>query len=216
MTYYSTSAASSDYTWSQWIGPTSGCTTSSSSDYVWYSWTSSTADSSSTSAIWDSWVFSVSGNTYTVVDSYKERTAEEERKFQQELRREQEEYHKKYQKIEEEKKAAEEKAKKLLFDLIGEDQSEIYNKTGQVLVKGKKYDYLVPKTGFIKRIEKDKVTNLCVHLRDRFSYPETDNVVAMMLAIKADEDWVNQLANNHGSVARADDYYETLEAAVGL
>jgi hypothetical protein len=216
MTSYTTSKTSVDYTWLYWNDSTSSSvtTTSSSSDYVWSTWASSdvTTCDSSTSYVWNSWV--VTGDTYVVASP--ERNIEEERAYQRQLEEQREENRKKYKEIEDKRKAAEEKAKQLLLDLIGEEQLTVYEKTGRVLVKGNKYDYVIPRDGFIKRIEKDKITDMCVHLKDRFSFPETDNVIAMMLAIKAEEKEVNKMANFHGSIKKADDYYETLEAAVGL
>ena len=72
-------------------------------------------------------------------------------------------------------------------------------------MRGKKYDYIVQKDGFIKRIEKDKITDLCVHLVNRQTYPATDNVVAMKLAIENDEEKILRLANNKGSRNREAD-----------
>jgi hypothetical protein len=105
-------------------------------------------------------------------------------------------------KREKERKAAEAKAKQLLLDLIGKEDLDIYNETGRLFVKGKKYDYIIQKEGFIKRVEKKKITDLCVHLDNRYKYPSTDNVIAMKLAIEADEAQVLKLANNHGSSKR--------------
>ena len=48
------------------------------------------------------------------------------------------------------------------MDLIGEEQLEIYNETGRLLVHGHKYDYILQKDGFVKRVEKDKVVDLCI------------------------------------------------------
>ena len=89
-----------------------------------------------------------------------------------------------------------------MLDLIGEEDLKTYEKTGRLFVKGRRYDYIVQKTGFIKRIEKDKITDLCVHLDNPNRFPQTDNVVAMKLAIEADEDAILKLANNHGSKKR--------------
>ncbi len=105
-------------------------------------------------------------------------------------------------KLKEEKLLAETRAKELLLDLIGEEELKVYSETGRLFVKGKKFDYILQKTGFIQRIEKNKIVDMCVHLDNRFKFPETDNVVAMKLAIEEDEKGILKLANDHGSVKR--------------
>ena len=100
---------------------------------------------------------------------------------------------------------AEQKAKDLLLDLIGEEQLEIYNETGRLLVHGHKYDYILQKDGFVKRVEKDKVVDLCIHLTNKHKYPETDNVVALKLLAETNEEEFNRLANNHGEHGRPEE-----------
>ena len=93
------------------------------------------------------------------------------------------------------REAAEVKAQELLLDLIGEDQIEVYRKTGRLFVKGRKYDYIVKRGGGVARINKDKVSDLCIHLTNRHKYPDTDNVIAMKLAIEGSENKFLKLAN---------------------
>ena len=67
------------------------------------------------------------------------------------------------------------------------------------MVKGNQYDYLVSnKTGHVRRIEKDRVVDLCMHIKDRHSFVPTDNVIGMKLYIEGKEKEFNQQANNHG------------------
>lgn len=115
---------------------------------------------------------------------------------------------KRYEKLKKEKADAEQKAKELLLDLIGEKELEIYNKTGRLFVHGKQYDYIVPKEGLIQRIEKDKVTDLCIHLRDRHGFPETDNVISLKLLAEADEKQFNSIANQHHPRSRPEELPE--------
>lgn len=103
-----------------------------------------------------------------------------------------------YQKIQENRKKAEQKAQKLLGELIGEDELAVYEETKRLFVKGKKCDYIVPADGFVKAITKDKVIDLCIHLKEKDKMPHTDNVIALKMMIEADEDKVWNMANKHG------------------
>jgi hypothetical protein len=96
------------------------------------------------------------------------------------------------------KEEAENKAKELLLDLIGEEEMKVYEETGRLLVHGNKFDYIVQKFGYVKKIEKDKVVDLCVHLKDKYSFPESDNVIALKLLLEHDEDQVLKVANVRG------------------
>lgn len=108
-----------------------------------------------------------------------------------------------YKKIQENKKKAEEKAKKLLGSLIGDSELAVYDETKRLFVRGTKYDYIVPADGFIKAIGKDKVIDLCVHLKDKDKMPATDNVIAMKLMLENDEEKVLKMANRHGEHSRS-------------
>lgn len=90
---------------------------------------------------------------------------------------------------------AEEKAQELLSYMIGEKQMEVYRRTNKLFVKGKKYEYIIQKNGYIIKLEKNKVINLCVHLEKKYSMPLTDNVIAMKLRIENEEKNVLKLAN---------------------
>jgi hypothetical protein len=93
----------------------------------------------------------------------------------------------------------------LLDTLIGRGQRRVYERTGRILVKGKEFDYLLYKEGDVRRVEKDKIVDLCVHIKDKFRYPEADNLVALILTIRANEKHFNKLANLKRTVDRRAD-----------
>jgi hypothetical protein len=95
----------------------------------------------------------------------------------------------------EEKQAAEVKACELLKDIIGEEQFAIYQETGRVLVKGRNHDYMLQKDGKVTKIEKEKMVDLCIHLKDKWEMPQTDNVIALLLKAKADDYAFDKMAN---------------------
>lgn len=173
--------------WGTESGTNANCT-SSSTDYCWSNW-NSTSDtytiSSDTSWYrWNDGGTNARGNTGSGTLISEEDRIEAEKKAER-LRRK--------------KEAAERKARELLFDLIGEKEFRVYKETGRVYVKGKKHDYIVQKTGYVQMIEKDKIVDLCIHLQDKYSMPETDNVIALKLFAEADEEAFLKTANRHAS-----------------
>ncbi len=96
------------------------------------------------------------------------------------------------------KRTAERKARKLLKDLIGKNNHDIYHETGRLIVSGEKFDYILNKGGLIQRIESNKLVDMCVHLKNRYKFPKTDNVIAMMLSIQHQEKEVLEMANDYG------------------
>lgn len=102
----------------------------------------------------------------------------------------------------ERKETAEEVAQVLLGELIGGEQLEMYAKTGRILVKGLKNDYLIYKTGKVQRVEKGKLVDLCVYTQQRVTMPETDNVIGLALHIKSDEKDFNKTANASRPIPR--------------
>lgn len=98
--------------------------------------------------------------------------------------------------------AAEEVALELLETLIGRKEREVYQRTGRLMVKGKEADYIIDKNRGVWRVEKNKVVDLCIHLKERYKYPDTDNVIAVALNLLDDEKNFNELANRHGSQDR--------------
>lgn len=201
--------------WNNYGTDSSTYTTSGSSTHtvVWRTWCEAgTISCQGTDGVWYVWNDQHGFNDepiacggYGSCQETEEQRADrlrraEEARLEEEKRRKEAE--KRAEDLRKKKEAAESKAKELLLDLIGEKELKIYEETGRLYVRGKKYDYIVPKDGFIKQIKKDKIVDLCVHLEDRSSVPPTDNVIAMKLHIEEEEDMVLQLANNHGERER--------------
>jgi hypothetical protein len=91
---------------------------------------------------------------------------------------------------------AEEKANVLLAELIGNKEHEIYLRTGRLFVSGEHNDYIMYREGDMKRIEKDKIVDMCVHLKNKHMFPKTDNVIALMLSLQHNEKHVLKIAND--------------------
>lgn len=202
---------SSNACWGYWNEGTADSsyttTTYTSGDTIWYEWNTSCRDynTSSTDQVWTTWT----SDSYTVtyVESYhkpftapKRSRAEE---TQQEINRIWNEIL--AEELQAEKEEAENVAMELLGDLIGDDQLEIYRKTGRLLVHGNKHDWLVRKGGIIAKVEKGKLIDHCVHLLSRYSYPPTDNVITLALRIKENESEVERIANRHASPKQLDE-----------
>jgi hypothetical protein len=96
---------------------------------------------------------------------------------------------------EEEQKLAEVTAHELLQEIVSDVELSYYKEHGELLVRGRKHDYIIKKNGGVIRVDKDKVHSLCIHLRNQYKYPRTDNVIALKLAIDADEHKFNKDAN---------------------
>jgi hypothetical protein len=112
------------------------------------------------------------------------------------------------------KEAAEEKAKEMLLDLIGEDLRADYERTGQVYVQGQRHGYIIKGYGHVKRIEGNgKIRELCIHLQERHKFPDTDNVIALLMALKYDEERFIKTANKHGLYDLSHYEEKQLEAA---
>lgn len=116
--------------------------------------------------------------------------------------------------LQKKKDAAEEKAKQMLLDLIGEDLRADYERTGQVYVQGQRHGYIIKGYGHVKRIEGNgKIRELCIHLNDRYRFPDTDNVIALLMALKYDEESFLKTANKHGLYELSHYQDKQLEAA---
>lgn len=199
--YWSTTGASSDAAtnssaWTTWTDLGTGAMTVSGG-HAWRIWTTGTEplhviDGTFTQdSEWSIWAT----DDGVQIRSHSQEEAQEINHREEAARREANE---RYEKLQESKKRAEDRAKELLLDLIGEEELKVYERTGRVMVKGRKHDYIVSRDGsFVKRIEKDKIVDLCIHLAK--SCPETDNVIALKLLAEADEEALNEIANNHGS-----------------
>ncbi len=200
--YYDTSN-----TWDNWTGSTSATSTISYSNSAWATWTittgTSTATSDNTYYVWTTWS--------DVAEAQKE-TREQRRARETQARIEEQERLDKAAAVAEARKQAELTAQKLLEDLLDSEEMEVYQKTGRVLVKGQKHDYILTKgyqAGVLK-IEKGKVLDLksyrgkvkgrslCVHPVDQSKLPETDKVIAMKIALESEEAEMLKRANDHG------------------
>lgn len=210
-------ATTSSYVWRVWTFDSTATTaTYPESSTVWGNWntygSTTTSSASSNEVVWITWqdaieqeVAEEAAITYRrtgrVIHTSPLPTPTPE---EQRAQRAQQEINRQWQQVlaEElrlEKEAAEQTAKELLLDLIGEEQLKVYEETGRLFVKGRKYDYIIHKGSGVDRIEKNKVVDLCIHLKERYSMPETDNVVALKLMIEGDEKQFNKVANSHGS-----------------
>jgi hypothetical protein len=92
---------------------------------------------------------------------------------------------------------AEERALELFEDVLGSEQRKVYEETGRLLVHGEKFDWIIhKKPHLVQRVEKGKVVDMCVHLREgNMSIPNADRVLAFGLKAKYDEDELNDIAN---------------------
>jgi len=229
MAYYTTSCSSSTTggAWNNWVDQyyigadtSTTATDSTSSVYIWPRWVAANAHTTVTAT-------DVSSNVYVYwaadqqkhIAKRKLSKAEKKAARKAEARRRREadrrlrEERERREKLEKDRILAEEKAKKLLLDLIGEEELKTYEKTGRLFVRGRKNDYVIQKDGYVKSISKDKITDLCIHLENRYKYPNTDNVIALKLLAEANEKEFLKLANDHGSVSKPDDYFDNLDAA---
>ena len=93
---------------------------------------------------------------------------------------------------------AEEKALKLLGEIIGEDQLEVYSKTGRLFVKGKDGDYIARNGRSLQKIEGNKVVDLCVHIESRLNCPPTDTVIGLKFLLENEPENVIRIANKLG------------------
>jgi hypothetical protein len=193
--YYDTSD-----TWGNWTGSTS---TISYSNSAWTTWTSAgTGTATSTTSDYYIWT------TWADVSEAQKETREQRRAREAQAKIEAQER----DAVIEARKQAELTAQKLLEDLLNAEEAEVYRETGRVLIKGQKHDYILTKgyqTGVLK-IEKGKVIDLkshigrvrgrrlCVHPVDLSKLPDTDKVIAMKVALEAEEDRMLKLANDHG------------------
>ena len=220
--------------WGSWNDSTATTyTTSTSTDVVWSTWTSSDATSySSTSTafsdnqnyVWRTWTSDVTevvtyhSNYSNVVQptAWRDRRTTEEKRAQKAQQTIEREWRKiKAQEFKEEKEHAELTAQKLLEDLISEEEMAVYKETGLLVVKGRKFDYVLRKGGGVYRVEKGKVCALvrsyCIHLREKYNYPETDNVIALKLFLEADEENFLGTANDNGETSNGQRREEILK-----
>ena len=209
------------YYWTRSSGDTSS-TTSTATDTIWCNWittddvTGGTTNTITNGNIWEAWHTKV---VYEKVQkpfisrvvtspkqtSEKSRASAVQRKINNEWREI------RIKEEQERKQRAELTAQELLLDLIGEQELAHYRKTGRLLVKGRKYDYVIRRQGGVYKVEKGKVIDLCIHLRDQYKYPATDNVIGILLMIKVEEAVFLKTANSHGELRNAKIKGEILE-----
>ena len=188
-TYSTTGTTTADFAWNTWTTGTNYDDTSSSASNFYY-----------TDAVWDSWITIDSGTTITITGGSSEKPSQTER-FRRALRYGKESLERKqsaaqYKAV---RNAAEKKAQELLGDLIGDEQLEVYRKTGRVLVHGRNFDWIINREGYLNKIEKGKIVDICAHVSRRSKYPDTDNVVAVMLSLWADDEYIDRVGNRNGS-----------------
>lgn len=222
-----TTGCDPQYVWSQWSGTTSS---TSMVDYlyssaVWDSWSTTSYTYSGTSSgtsdnIWYTWhdgqeVYQQAVQQYYAIPpkmTAEQQQAIEAARVQSEAIRL--EAQKRAFELQKKKEAAEEKAKQMLLDLIGEDLRAEYERTGQVYVQGQRHGYIIKGYGHIKRIEGNgKIRELCIHLQERYKYPDTDNVIALLMTLKHDEERFLKTANKHGLYDLSHYQDKELEAA---
>ena len=192
--------------WVSWCDQDAGttCTSTETCDVIWPAWVGETAASAASGA---------TTGTSTTWYNWNEGYAQDPRNYEsstdwgfatktRESQKQREESRKKMEELRKKKEAAEEMALDLLEEFIGFEQRVIYEETGRLLVKGKKADYILSKDEGVTRVEKNKVVDLCIHLKERYGYPSTDNVIALALKVKDDEKGFNKMANNHGERSR--------------
>ncbi len=218
-TYYSTPTSSASSTWATWTSEAlTASSSATSNDSIWSTWASDSsianvtwdaAGSPSGTVVWHVWIDECDQVVHQeeirrddMYDAQRYMQQVPNRPAEEEIQAPRVRLREDYKERQKARVKAEKRAKELLLDLIGEEDLKVYNKTGRLYVPGKQYDYIIQKEGFIKRIEKDKITDICVHLGDRSRFPDTDNVVALKLALEDDEQAVLELANEHGSRKR--------------
>jgi hypothetical protein len=201
-------SATTSGTWYVWSNTTetSSSTTYTTTGDTWRYWgtTSDTIRISDSDVTWKGWRYEQYKSEPTpvgaesidvnVVEIPKE-TTEQKRAREAQVRINAEWRLIKAREVKKDRSEAEKRARELLLDIIGEDQTKVYNRTGRVLVNGNKYQWLITKDGEVRKITKTTVVDLCVCLQSRHSFPETDNVIAMALAAKLDEDEFLKKAN---------------------
>ena len=198
--------------WDSWT-TTSYTTTSYSSttagDEIWYSWNDAArnyykqpigAQQYYQQQIWGDWnqnfEYISQQQPVKLTAEMVARQQEEATAQMQAERRRAEVQENKWRKQQEERKKAEATAKAMLLDIIGEKERSIYEETGQVYVQGRRHGYIIRNWGHVKRIEGNgQIREFCVHLAENFKYPDTDNVIALLMAIKYDENRLLRTAN---------------------
>ena len=197
--------------WCYWVSGTHDSTDCSTTGGAWNNWASGTDTGTTTSdadvytgTAWSSWTGDV---VYECEDGrvigLRNHEVKLPKKSTEQLRAEkaQREINRIWNELlvkeqHEEKRLAEVTAQELLQEIVTDRELALYKEHGELLVHGRKHDYIIRKQGGVIRVAKDKkVHSLCIHLRNQYKYPRTDNVIALKLAIDTDERKFNKDAN---------------------
>ena len=202
----SASTSTDDYVWSTW---TATVTSSTSVDCVWHEWNSQgTTPTCSGDVVWTRWNEEPEYSVRYHKEPVRERVIIEPPKESIEERRAKAVQRKidkiwrdlRIQEEKERKELAELTAQELLEDLIGGEELALYRETGRLVVPGRKYTYVLKKEGGVYKVEKDKIIDLCIHLKEKYKYPETDNIISLKALIEANEYEFLKIANSHGVI----------------
>jgi len=197
-------------TWVYWNDTSASSSSSCTADNTWYTWTSTDCTSSATTDTWYHWdnkPYSV--YTFNPVDFLTEHYENMQREINRIWNKMLADW------LKEEKEAAEATARALLLDLVSQKEFDLYEKTGRLLVKGRRNSYIVKKEGGVITVKgKNVMEGMCVHLNynDKKKCPETDNVIAMKIHIEQAEKAFLRTANHHGERPARNDELEFLKA----
>ncbi|HUT43846.1 MAG TPA: hypothetical protein VMW95_05875 [Desulfobacterales bacterium] len=182
-------------TWTYW-GTTCSGTSASTTDCTWDTWTTS-GTSATTTDTWTNWDDAYTPySVYTYTPIKRDRLLIHYERMQQKINLAWRQII--ADRLKEDRAEAETTAKALLLDLVSQKEFDLYEKTGRLLVKGRKQSYIVKKHGGVDIVlNNDKIKDLCVHLNSASKYPETDNVIAMKLHIEQAEEEFLKTANHY-------------------
>ena len=207
--------------WSHWNNPSTTCTASSTSyddnqTGTWYYWMNGTPNSNG-SAGEEAWIRWTTTKVEVAIEPRQivpKLSKQERRRIKAKNARDRAVLQKAKKRALRRKgreAMAEVTAQELLGELIGDEQLKVYRETGRLLVKGRNFDYLIQKGGKTKRLKKNKVIDLCVHINNPYDdnnrvqmLPQTDRVIGLALAAKLDESKFNETANIVQTVKRND------------
>lgn len=221
-----------DYgSWSNWNTNTSTASTTSG---TWYDWTNNASADLvhyTSGDSWVTWITKDEAETQLKEEKRKNRlerrkihalTDRKERKRQAQLQKQQKKEElaqkqevRRQEKIKQrQKRKAEATAWKLLEDVITPEETKHYKKTGRLLVHGQEYDWLIKKPTYeggkpgVVRVEKNKLTDICVHTNGGKDHeiPEGDRILSLALSAKFNEKDFNEKCNKWGDVQMPDEY----------
>lgn len=215
-TYYTTSnkyTISSTDTWTRWVSYESNLSSGNTSNIimsepVWNHWVDETTSTSCSNSqyvyhnpspdiLWYDWTT----KAYKKVEQVK-LTKEQAAILAEQRRVETERQEREYQAAQKAVREREQKlikaekvAKLLLGELIGPELLKKYEETGKLMFRGQTGTFILDKGGLHKFIKNDKITSLCIHLKEKQIYPPTDNMIALKTLLQADEGEFYKIAN---------------------